>query len=130
MNVRDPGHRLVTIRHPGIGRCRLNPMDKQPNRAEMWLNRGFFSVPSPDGDRIAAARMFIGLAIPSLTLLLTGHPELVMYAVFGCFTGMYGRGEPHQLRLFHQFWPPCSSVPVYWQGSSFPRPRSGCGPSS
>lgn len=61
-------------------------------------------MPSPEGDRLAAARMFIGLAVPSLTLLLIGAPELVMYAVFGCFTGMYGRGEPHQLRLFHQFW--------------------------
>lgn len=79
-------------------------MSKQPNRVNAWLNRGFFNVPSPAGDRLAAARMFIGLAIPSLTLLLIGHPELVMYAVFGAFTGMYGRGEPHQLRLFHQFW--------------------------
>lgn len=62
----------------------------------------FFYIPPTRGQHLVATRMFIGLAIPSLLLLLAGHPELVIYAAFGCFTGMYGRGEPHQLRLFHQ----------------------------
>lgn len=46
--------------------------------------------------------MLIGIAIPAALLVLVGHPELTMYAVFGAFAGMYGRAEPHQLRLFHQ----------------------------
>lgn len=31
-----------------------------------------------------------------------GHPELTIYALFGGLAGMYGRTEPHQLRLKHQ----------------------------
>ena len=64
--------------------------------------KALFYIPPASGEHRGALRMFAGLAIPSLVLLVSGHPDLVMYAVFGCFTGMYGRGEPHQLRLFHQ----------------------------
>lgn len=72
--------------------------------ARQWgtAAKAFFYIPPARGEHLGALRMFVGLAIPSLVLLSTGHHDLVMYAVFGCFTGMYGRGEPHQLRLFHQ----------------------------
>lgn len=40
--------------------------------------------------------------MPTLALLALGHPELTIYAVFGAFTGMYGRAEPHPLRRQHQ----------------------------
>jgi hypothetical protein len=34
--------------------------------------------------------------------LWAGRTDLIGYAVFGALTGMYGRSEPHQLRLRHQ----------------------------
>jgi hypothetical protein len=53
-------------------------------------------------DHLAALRVAISVAVPSLLLLAAGHTDLMMYAVFGALTGMYGRSEPHQLRLRHQ----------------------------
>ncbi|KRE81811.1 FUSC family protein [Arthrobacter sp. Soil763] len=55
-----------------------------------------------DRDRVSALRVAVSVAVPSLCLLAAGHPELIIYAVFGALTGMYGRSEPHQLRLRHQ----------------------------
>jgi hypothetical protein len=49
-----------------------------------------------------AFRVALGLAVPGLALVLAGRPDLIIYAVFGSFTGMYGRGEPRWLRLRHQ----------------------------
>ncbi|MBP2413677.1 hypothetical protein JOF48_002476 [Arthrobacter stackebrandtii] len=54
------------------------------------------------GDRRAARRVTAGFAVPALILLAAGRPELIIYAAFGSFVGMYGRDEPHQLRLVHQ----------------------------
>jgi uncharacterized membrane protein YccC len=53
-------------------------------------------------DHLAALRVAISVAVPSLLLLAAGRTDLIMYAVFGALTGMYGRSEPHQLRLRHQ----------------------------
>lgn len=53
-------------------------------------------------DRPAAVRMALSVAAPVLGLLLAGRPELIVYAVFGSFTAMYGKVETHQLRLTHQ----------------------------
>lgn len=64
--------------------------------------RSYVALGPPDPDRSAPLRIGLGVAIPSLALLLSGHPELIAYAVFGGFAGMYGRGETHQLRLRHQ----------------------------
>ena len=47
--------------------------------------------------------MALGLLVPGTILLVRGHPELMLYAVFGSFTGMYGRLEPPRLCLWHQF---------------------------
>ncbi len=55
-----------------------------------------------DRDRVSALRVAAGVAVPSLLLLAAGRPDLIIYAVFGALTGMYGRSEPHQLRLRHQ----------------------------
>lgn len=55
-----------------------------------------------NNDRLSAVRVALSVAVPSLGLLAIGHPELIMYAVFGALTGMYGRSESHQLRLKHQ----------------------------
>lgn len=64
--------------------------------------RALHSFAPPSRDHFSALRVCTGLAIPSLTLLMFRHPELVIYALFGALTGMYGRTEPHQLRLQHQ----------------------------
>ncbi|MFJ6077515.1 FUSC family protein [Pseudarthrobacter sp. NPDC092419] len=53
-------------------------------------------------DHLAALRVAVSVAAPSLLLMAAGRAELIIYAVFGALTGMYGRNEPHQLRLRHQ----------------------------
>lgn len=53
-------------------------------------------------DYWAAWRLTLGVGIPAFLLLGWGHPNLIIYAVFGAFIGMYGRDDPPQLRLLHQ----------------------------
>jgi uncharacterized membrane protein YccC len=60
------------------------------------------SLGPANNDHLSALRVAISVAVPSLLLLLSGRPDLIIYAVFGALTGMYGRSEPHQLRLRHQ----------------------------
>jgi hypothetical protein len=60
------------------------------------------SLAPSDKDHLSALRVAISVAVPSLALLAAGRPDLIIYAVFGALTGMYGRTEPHQLRLKHQ----------------------------
>lgn len=64
--------------------------------------RGLHSIGPARGDHLPAFRMALSIAIPSVLLLAWGRPDLIIYAVLGAFTGMYGRTEPHQLRLKHQ----------------------------
>lgn len=54
-------------------------------------------------NRRHAARVALGLLVPGVALVAAGHPALMIYAVFGSFTGMYGRGETSWPRLRHQF---------------------------
>jgi Fusaric acid resistance protein-like len=64
--------------------------------------RALHSLGPANNDHLSALRVAVSVAVPSLTLLVLGRPELIIYAVFGALTGMYGRTEPHQLRLTHQ----------------------------
>ncbi len=64
--------------------------------------RALHRLEPASGDHLAALRVAISVAIPSLLLLTAGRTDLMIYAVFGALTGMYGRSEPHQLRLRHQ----------------------------
>jgi len=57
----------------------------------------------PPADRRHATRVLLGLLVPGLLLLAAGRPELILYAVFGSFAGMYGRREGPSERLRHQF---------------------------
>jgi hypothetical protein len=59
------------------------------------------SVPA-GSDHLSAVRVAVSVGVPSALLVMVDRPDLIMYAVFGAFTGMYGRDEPHQLRLIHQ----------------------------
>ncbi|TJY64666.1 FUSC family protein [Arthrobacter sp. CAU 1506] len=64
--------------------------------------RQFFHVPPAKGHRIPALRVAAGIVIPLVALVLMGRTDLTIYAVFGALTGVYGRVEPHWLRLKHQ----------------------------
>ncbi len=55
-----------------------------------------------NNDHLSAVRVALSVAVPGLFLILIGRPDLMMYAVFGALTGMYGRNETHRLRLKHQ----------------------------
>ena len=56
----------------------------------------------PDSDRAHAVRVAAGLVIPGLVLVALDRPGLIIYAVFGSFTGMYGRTDSRVMRLLHQ----------------------------
>ncbi|CAI3791230.1 FUSC family protein [Pseudarthrobacter sp. MM222] len=64
--------------------------------------RTLHSLAPPNKDHVSALRVAVSVAVPSFVLLAAGRPDLMIYAVFGALTGMYGRTEPHQLRLRHQ----------------------------
>ncbi|MFC7755803.1 FUSC family protein [Tsukamurella soli] len=53
-------------------------------------------------DHRHALRVAVGLLLPAAVLLAVGRPELMVYAVFGAFTGMYGRTDTGVPRLWHQ----------------------------
>lgn len=56
----------------------------------------------PMEDHRPALRVALGLAIPGIALLAAGSPDLIIYAVFGAITGMYGRTETRGRRFAHQ----------------------------
>lgn len=58
-------------------------------------------TPPADGHR-PALRVALGLAVPGLGLLGAGHPALIVYAVFGAITGMYGRDKSAGRRAVQQ----------------------------
>lgn len=64
--------------------------------------RNFFRVGPARNDHQAAWRCAVSVGIPLLTLLAIGHTELAIFASFGAFTAIYGRGTPHRQRLLHQ----------------------------
>jgi len=64
--------------------------------------RALHRLEPASNDHLAAFRVAVSVAVPSLVLLFLGRADLIIYAVFGALTGMYGRDEPHQLRLRHQ----------------------------
>ncbi|WP_291043401.1 FUSC family protein [Herbiconiux sp.] len=52
-----------------------------------------------NGAHRVAIRAGIAIAVPLVTLYLTGHIDLALYAVFGAFTALYGRSHTHLTRL-------------------------------
>ncbi|WP_284977041.1 FUSC family protein [Arthrobacter sp. efr-133-TYG-104] len=64
--------------------------------------RDLYRMGPANNDKLSALRVAVSVAVPGVFLVLVGRPELMMYAVFGALTGMYGRHESHQLRLKHQ----------------------------
>lgn len=76
---------------------RRNPLRTISTQARPVIRR--FTT---DIDHLPAARVFAGLAVPGLLLVAAGRTDLLIYAVFGSFTGMYGFAEAPRQRLVHQ----------------------------
>lgn len=53
-------------------------------------------------DHHPAIRCAVGVFVPLTTLVLMGRVDLAVFASFGAFTGIYGRGEQHGARLVTQ----------------------------
>lgn len=56
-------------------------------------------VKATDRDRYAAARVALTVFGPSLALLVIGREDLLLFAVFAGFMGVYGRNHSHRARL-------------------------------
>jgi hypothetical protein len=62
----------------------------------------FFRVGPSQNDHLPALRVALGVAVPLVVLLLINRIDLAIFAVFGAFTGIFGRGDSHGIRLQHQ----------------------------
>ncbi|MDQ0636240.1 hypothetical protein QFZ40_004149 [Arthrobacter pascens] len=58
-----------------------------------------FSIAPANKDHHPALRCAVGVFVPLITLVLLGRLDLAIFASFGAFTGIYGRGEPHGSRF-------------------------------
>src|SRR3954451_19318603 len=77
--------------------------DRRPcMRAREIFARVLVTVMPTAADDRPALRVALGLAVPGVALLVAGHPDLLIYAVFGAITGMYGRDETRRRRFTHQ----------------------------
>ncbi|WP_067968565.1 FUSC family protein [Mycolicibacter icosiumassiliensis] len=65
-------------------------------------SKGAGSLTPTGSDQLHASRVAVGLIGPGIVLLIAERPDLIIFAVFGSFIGMYGRTEPHHLRVIHQ----------------------------
>jgi hypothetical protein len=80
----------------------VDPMPEDPLPTTRTRARPLIRRTGIDIDHLPAARVFVGLAIPGLLLTAAGRTDLLIYAVFGSFTGMYGFAEAQRQRLIHQ----------------------------
>ncbi|WP_305093128.1 FUSC family protein [Prescottella sp. R16] len=64
--------------------------------------RALVTVGPATADHLPALRVALGLAVPGIVLSVSGRPDLIIYAVFGAFTGMYGRADGLRSRLTRQ----------------------------
>jgi hypothetical protein len=65
--------------------------------------RDFLRLPASDNDHHPAIRSAVGVGVPLLPLLVIGRTDLLVFAVLGALTSMYGRGLPHRPRLSQQW---------------------------
>lgn len=68
----------------------------------MKLLAEMFTIAPANKDHHVAIRCAVGVFVPLITLVLLGRLDLAIFASFGAFTGIYGRGEMHRKRLFIQ----------------------------
>jgi uncharacterized membrane protein len=63
---------------------------------------GMFSIAPANKDHHPAIRCAVGIFVPLITLVVLGRLDLAIFASFGAFAGIYGRGEPHGTRFVLQ----------------------------
>jgi len=86
----------------------VRPAAHQDNRlpqegaAHVKLLAEMFSIGPGNKDHHPALRCATGVFVPLITLVLLGRLDLAIFASFGAFTGIYGRGEPHAARFVLQ----------------------------
>ncbi|WP_104175220.1 FUSC family protein [Arthrobacter sp. Y81] len=68
----------------------------------MKLFAEMFTIAPGNKDHHVAIRCAVGVFIPLIILVLIDRMDLAIFASFGAFTGIYGRGELHRKRLFIQ----------------------------
>ncbi|MDQ4503559.1 FUSC family protein [Sinomonas sp. ASV322] len=61
-----------------------------------------FSIGPARRDHQPALRVALGVFLPLLTLTLVNRLDLAIFASFAAFTGIYGRNEPHRIRVVAQ----------------------------
>ena len=61
-----------------------------------------FSIGPGNKDHHPAFRCAVGVFVPLITLVLLNRLDLAIFASFGAFAGIYGRGEPHAVRFVLQ----------------------------
>lgn len=69
------------------------PVAPLPRRDDLLL------VNPVEGAHRVGLRAGISVLVPLLLLVATGHAAWVPYASFGAFTSLYGRNQPHLVRL-------------------------------
>lgn len=72
------------------------------SRVGHFLHELLFSIGPAKNDHHAALRAAAGLFIPLLTLTVANRLDLAIFANFAAFTGIYGRNEPHRIRVVAQ----------------------------
>lgn len=68
----------------------------------MQIIRDFLRLEPGVRDREAALRCLAGVLIPMCLLMAAGRADLIVFAVFGAFTGVYGRGMDFNGRFMTQ----------------------------
>lgn len=58
-----------------------------------------FTIGPADGGHEVGLRVGVTILAPLLLLLAAERMDLAIYVIFAAFTGIYGRGEPHSVRL-------------------------------
>jgi uncharacterized membrane protein YccC len=61
-----------------------------------------FTIGPGNKDHHVALRCAVGVFVPLIILVMLNRLDLAIFASFGAFTGIYGRGELHRKRLFIQ----------------------------
>ncbi|NUP74952.1 MAG: FUSC family protein [Sinomonas sp.] len=67
-----------------------------------FLGELLLGIGPAKNDHHAAIRAAAGVFLPLLTLTLLNRLDLAIFASFAAFTGIYGRNEPHRVRLVTQ----------------------------
>ena len=83
---------------PGDGRA----AEGRARAVGAFFREMLFSIGPAGRDHHPAARVALGLFLPLLLLVLTGRLDLAIFANFSAFTGIYGRNEPHRMRVVTQ----------------------------